>query len=169
MSSNPEQPNPPDEAQIRQWIDPIADRFDAAWVQALGGSPPPRIEEHLGDCIEPYRSALLRDLIAVELEYRCRHNEEPKLDDYHQRFPDLDLNWLARQITVQAQSEAGKGTGEVQARSNGGESGSGDLVSAPDHGFQRMPAVLVTTPHLEREFPSPHCAYGDCLAYACEP
>ena len=55
----------------------------------------PSIEEHLADASEPLRSPLLRELVALDIEYRRRAGEEPNLDGYRQRFPDFDQNQVA--------------------------------------------------------------------------
>ena len=52
---------------ILDQIDRICDRFEAAW----NAGEPPRIEgEVLGQIAEAYRPALLRDLLAAELNAR---------------------------------------------------------------------------------------------------
>ena len=71
MSAN-EEPNRTldDSAALRKWIDPIADRFDAAWQAALQGGTQPNIEDFLGYHSEPDRSALRRELELIDREYR---------------------------------------------------------------------------------------------------
>jgi serine/threonine-protein kinase len=64
-------------------LDRACDRFEAEW--RAGGRP--KIEDHLGGATEPLRSALLGDLIAVELDWRRRHGERPEPAEYHDRFP----------------------------------------------------------------------------------
>ena len=54
-------------------INRICDRFEAAW--RAGGRP--ALESHLGLAHEPYRSALLRELLATELECRRAAGERP--------------------------------------------------------------------------------------------
>src|SRR4051812_6094634 len=72
-------------------IEEVCDRFEAAWKAGQG----PRIEDFLGDTPEPGRSALLRELIVVEVAYRVRSTDDPRPDDYRARFPAHDLGWLA--------------------------------------------------------------------------
>jgi serine/threonine protein kinase/WD40 repeat protein len=69
-------------AQARQ-IDRACDRFEAAWK--AGRRPDPR--EHLGAVAEPVRSALLRQLLLLDWDYRCRAGDEPCPGDYQARFP----------------------------------------------------------------------------------
>jgi serine/threonine-protein kinase len=73
-------------AQARQ-VDQVCDRFEAA-CQA---GQRPRIEDYLGEAVEPERSVLLAELFKVEVAYRQRAGENPRPDDYRQRFPSLDL------------------------------------------------------------------------------
>ena len=64
-------------------IDGVCDRFEAAWQS--GGRP--RIEEHLGSSAGEERSALLAELVALEIAYRQRHGESPGEEEYQARFP----------------------------------------------------------------------------------
>ncbi len=65
-------------------IDRICDRFEAAWDRGER----PRIEDDLGEVVEPHRRALLRDLLAAEVAARRRRGERPEPRDYRDRFPD---------------------------------------------------------------------------------
>jgi eukaryotic-like serine/threonine-protein kinase len=64
-------------------LDRTCDRFEAAW--RTGGRP--RIEDHLVGVSAPLRSALLRELITIELDRRRRLGERLGPDEYHARFP----------------------------------------------------------------------------------
>jgi serine/threonine protein kinase/WD40 repeat protein len=68
-----------------QRVNAVCDRFERAWQAGLR----PRIEDYLGDTPEPERAALLRELIALDMAYRRKAGEQPQLDEYHARFPDL--------------------------------------------------------------------------------
>ena len=70
----------PDEARR---VDQTCDRFEAAWK--AGGRPSP--EEYLGMTGEPERSALVRQLLLLDWDYRRRAEDNPCADDYHSRFP----------------------------------------------------------------------------------
>ena len=61
---------PPSQARR---VDAACRRFEQAWRD--GGSP--RIEDHLDDVEEPRRAALLRELLALELELRRDRGERP--------------------------------------------------------------------------------------------
>ena len=67
-------------------INRICDRFEAAWRAGRR----PAAEDHLGDAVGPERSALLRELIATELECRRAIGERVARAEYRARFPDDD-------------------------------------------------------------------------------
>src|SRR5262249_40604691 len=63
-------------------IDQVCDAFEAAWKAGRQ----PRIEEYLNGASEPERSALLRELLLIELAYVAT-GAESLVNDYIQRFP----------------------------------------------------------------------------------
>jgi serine/threonine-protein kinase len=63
-------------------IDAVCVRFEAVWQAGRR----PRIEDHLGDTPEPTRSALLGELLRLELDYRGRLGERPAEQEYGSRF-----------------------------------------------------------------------------------
>jgi hypothetical protein len=65
-------------------IDRICDRYEAVWQ--AGGRP--RAEDYLDAIAAPYRSSLLHDLLAAELDARRRCGESPEPREYHGRFPE---------------------------------------------------------------------------------
>jgi serine/threonine protein kinase len=67
-------------------IDAVCQSFEAGWQTAEAGTRP-RIEVYLGGTTEPERTALLEQLLLVELEYRDRVGEHPVPADYLNRFP----------------------------------------------------------------------------------
>ena len=73
------------EASSGRRIDAVCDRFEVAW--RAGESP--RIEKYLADWAEPERTELLLELLGVELELRLEAGEDPTLQDYLVRFPEL--------------------------------------------------------------------------------
>src|SRR5688500_18998764 len=64
-------------------IDEVCNRFETA-LKAKQALP---IEDYLGDAAEPMYSALLRELVRLEIDYRVRSGEEPTVDEYRSRFP----------------------------------------------------------------------------------
>jgi serine/threonine-protein kinase len=64
-------------------VNAVCDRFEAAW--RAGTSP--RIEDELPELAESDRPALLRELVALEIEIRRRLGERPTPAEYRDRFP----------------------------------------------------------------------------------
>jgi eukaryotic-like serine/threonine-protein kinase len=64
-------------------IDAACDRFETAWR----GGQEPRIEDLLEMATEADRPALLRELITLEVELRRGRGEDPRSDEYRDRFP----------------------------------------------------------------------------------
>jgi tetratricopeptide (TPR) repeat protein len=64
-------------------IDRICDRFEAAWKR--GERPDPAA--FLGAAAEPMRTALLRQLLLMDMEYARRAGETPGPGDYQTRLP----------------------------------------------------------------------------------
>ena len=58
-------------------LDAICTRFEVAWRRG----DRPRIEDFLGEAAEPERSALLRELILLELDYRRARGEDCPSDE----------------------------------------------------------------------------------------
>jgi tRNA A-37 threonylcarbamoyl transferase component Bud32 len=65
-------------------VNDACDRFEADWTAGRR----PRIEVALEGCSETDRPALLRELMALELELRRSRGEQPAPIEYHSRFPD---------------------------------------------------------------------------------
>src|SRR5690242_15867556 len=82
-------------------IDETCDEFEAAWKAGRR----PRPEEYLGSEGEPHRSALLRQLLLVDWDYRCRAGDDPR-PDYERRFPEhaTIVEEVGRAIAEVAQS-----------------------------------------------------------------
>jgi serine/threonine-protein kinase len=60
------------------------ERFTEAWNRG----DQPRIEDYLGEVAEWARSQVLRELLLIELENRCKHDDRPLSDEYKARFPN---------------------------------------------------------------------------------
>jgi serine/threonine-protein kinase len=71
-------------------VNDLCNRFELAWQ----AGPRPHIEDYLGDVPEPERSALVRELVALDIAYRRQAGEDPQADDYRARFPGLALTAL---------------------------------------------------------------------------
>lgn len=62
-------------------------RFRQAWTAAASRAAAPRLEAYLADVPQKERAALLRGLLAIELEHRRRRGEAPTPEEYQGRFP----------------------------------------------------------------------------------
>jgi serine/threonine protein kinase len=128
--------------QLRH-IEEVCDRFEAAWKTTGAAPARPSIEDCLGETPEPVRSALLRELVALEVSYRRRSGEAPQPEEYCKRFHDeLDLTWIAHLL---AQEETGLpirfGRYRVQALLGSGTFG--DVYRGEDGLLQRLVAIKV--------------------------
>jgi hypothetical protein len=65
-------------------VDAACDRFEAEWRAGKR----PRVEEYLPDVTDPDYSALLRELLALDIELRSGDADRPGPDEYQARFPD---------------------------------------------------------------------------------
>jgi eukaryotic-like serine/threonine-protein kinase len=70
-------------------IDDLCCRFEAQWREAGDPERRPRIEAFLDSVPELARSALLGELVSVEIELRQLEGEHPGPDEYAGRFPML--------------------------------------------------------------------------------
>ena len=84
-------------------VDLVCTRFEVAWRDGAK----PRIDEFLGDSVEPERTALLTELILLDLDIRRARGESCEADWYLSRFPDLDQAWLAEAVTARSTECAG--------------------------------------------------------------
>ncbi len=87
--TNPQVLLPVTPSEVRQ-IDRTCDRFEAAWkawapTPGVGARPNP--VEYLDTATGSVRRALLRQLLLLDWDYRCREGDCPRTEDYHARFP----------------------------------------------------------------------------------
>jgi serine/threonine-protein kinase len=94
-------------AEVR--IDAVCGRFEAAWKAAETGGARPAIEAFLEGQAQPERAALLRELLALELEYRVASGDTPTAEEYHARFPEHAE--LVRQALARALTDGPRATG----------------------------------------------------------
>ena len=81
-------------------IDDACDHFMSAWQSGHR----PRIEEALDIWPAPYSTALLRNLLVLELSRRRRNGEAPTAGEYRARFPEHTqlIDSLFRELIVNA-------------------------------------------------------------------
>jgi eukaryotic-like serine/threonine-protein kinase len=75
-------------------LEVVCDRFEAACEGGLR----PRIGDYLEGVEEPARAVLARELIVLDLHYRHRRAEVPRVADYDAVNPDPESNWLTRAV-----------------------------------------------------------------------
>jgi len=82
----------------------VRDDFEAEWV--AGGHP--LIEEFLGHTEETERSALLCELLKLEIDYRRRANQRPTAPEYQRRFPEFEsvVSDLFERIAAEAGADS---------------------------------------------------------------
>jgi hypothetical protein len=83
-------------------IDEVCDGFEQAWQQALAGGPRPVLDHFLRPASGRECSALLLELVALDIDYRVRQGEVAQAAEYGERFPDVDTAWLEQQLTAAA-------------------------------------------------------------------
>src|SRR5262245_59535093 len=72
-------------------IDAICDEFESAWQFRSR----PDLQAFVSRVTAEERVSLLRELIHLDVAFRIRSGEIPKVSEYLEPFPELDVNWLA--------------------------------------------------------------------------
>src|SRR5437763_817876 len=90
---------------LSQRIDEVCDRFEAVRKAVPATGARPEIEQYVGAAAEQEYTALLAELILLDLHYRRRLGEEPRPEDYTQRFPTLSQEWLTRAVAGHAPTQ----------------------------------------------------------------
>src|SRR6516162_10441770 len=102
--------------QMAGRVDAVCDRFEKAWQagQRL------RIEDLVANATEPELAVLLRELVALEIEFRLQQGEQPLADEYRARFPSLEPRILQAMIEAVRNNPppaTGRSPGDVPASS----------------------------------------------------
>jgi serine/threonine protein kinase len=92
-------------------LNELCDRFEVALKAAGPHGPRPRIEDYLADVPEAERSTLLRELITLEVAYRRGWGEDPRAEQYQQRFALLDPARLAYALAARPASDRDRSPG----------------------------------------------------------
>jgi serine/threonine protein kinase/WD40 repeat protein len=87
-------------------INEVCNRFELAWQAGQR----PRIEDYLGDAAEPERSDLVRELVALDIDYRRQAGEHPSEDEYRARFPALAEAPLLEDLATEGGADPKKRT-----------------------------------------------------------
>jgi WD40 repeat protein len=85
MSQRDEQLGWTDPVALLEWVDEVADHFEAAWE----GGRRPQIVDYLAGAAGERRAALLHELVTIDFQRRQKAGEDPGWDEYVQRFPEL--------------------------------------------------------------------------------
>src|SRR5579871_4901236 len=69
-------------------LDQLCEQFEARWTAGTT----PALEEFLAAVSTAERGPLLRELLPLDVDYRCRRGESPCCEEYIRRLPnDADL------------------------------------------------------------------------------
>jgi WD40 repeat protein len=93
-------------AASNQRLTEVCRGFEAAWENG-----PPRIEDFVANAGVDELALLLVHLVEIDIRLRRRHGDCPRAEDYRQRFPTLDAQWLAGALAV------GQGPASASTRS----------------------------------------------------
>ncbi|MBI3461935.1 MAG: hypothetical protein HY000_02605 [Planctomycetes bacterium] len=110
MNTNP-RPLSTESTETVERIDTLCDEFETEWLAGLR----PRIEDYLSRVSEAVRDRLLHELLAVEVQCRCRAGEAVAAAEYAKRFPGIPVELVQRLLgqaqaaTVVPAGEAGPG------------------------------------------------------------
>ncbi len=104
MSANDNSPTrrPSSRAAVANRIDCVCDAFESEIL--LGRVP--RIEDFLREEPEEIRPRLFKELLLVELEHRRSRGEEPRLEEYHSRFPSFRSTLLGAGLAPGTSADA---------------------------------------------------------------
>ncbi len=139
MSAQDPRTDPALPLEAARHIDALGDAFERAWRE--GGAPP--LEPLLAGRSGLERAGLLRELLALELEFRQGRGERPLPEEYARRFPaDADLLALVLREAAIAPGPASAGAAEATADSAAVVEPGATLARDARSEEGRKPAVL---------------------------
>jgi serine/threonine protein kinase/formylglycine-generating enzyme required for sulfatase activity len=148
MNDMPSDPEVRPQPSIGALFDSVCDQFEMAWTDGL----PPKIEDYLKDWDEPDLSALLRELILLDVAYRRKAGEQVTHEAYSCRFethPEVVRDAFSASTNI---SKPACGTpefiGRYRIERTLGRGGFGQVFLGYDEKLQRSVAIKVPHAHL---------------------
>ncbi len=143
-------------------INRVCVQFEAVWKQEKPDQEP-RIEDYLGATEGEERAVLLRELLLLDLDYRCRLDKPPVAEDYRARFPQdrelidkvlarlstrtlLSRSGLHRPASEDRQPQLPSQLGDYELMEMLGEGGMGTVFRARQSSAGRTVALKVIRP-----------------------
>jgi WD40 repeat protein len=122
MSDSPTDHSGSPQRPLEEWVDDMADQFEAAWDAAAS---PTAIVEFLGEATGERRRLLLCELIKIDFECRWQVGQQCHLDDYLSEIPELlgPDRTLPDDLVMAAQSIAERHGGDVSLAASLARSG----------------------------------------------
>jgi tetratricopeptide (TPR) repeat protein/tRNA A-37 threonylcarbamoyl transferase component Bud32 len=116
----------PAEAALR--VDAVCDRFEAAWKAwaAAPSGPRPQIRDYLIGVGDDVRRELLRQLIRLDMSYRGRQGDGPRLEEYEAEFGDIGVLWSDAASTVPLPGPLANGRGRCATVGDSAAAACGD-------------------------------------------
>jgi serine/threonine protein kinase len=139
-------PTPPPDWSTRQ-LDRVVDEFESAlvtWVKGAG--PRPRLDDYLRD--EDTRAAYLAALAPYDLEYRRKADEDARLEDYLNRYPEFRSTLFV--FSGKEDPAPGHRVGNFRLVEELGRGGMGVVFRATDEELNQPRAVKIVHRELAR-------------------
>ncbi|MCG6156239.1 serine/threonine-protein kinase [Rubinisphaera margarita] len=144
--------------ELNQLIDRVCDQFENCWLE--GGKP--RIEDYLQQIDVAHHSAVLWELLALEVELRQKNGEVPGHTEYLDRFRDLShvvdevfrvqetaiaptASSLAPSAPIETKTTEFAGTERFRVLQKLGQGGFGQVFKVFDELYQEECALKVLT------------------------
>ncbi len=93
-------------------LNELCNQFEKGWQ----AGERPHIEDYISGFAEPLRTALLWELLALEIDYRRLHDDAPTLEKYLSRFPQLVRGVLVQMHADDPKTDLIAGSGQPQAQ-----------------------------------------------------